>query len=88
MPSTLLLKHKDASTHILKRFLGNFHRLEEENLKVGHARFISEAGVKDRWANGVRNDRKGGEEASSREVEGLDEGKGVNSAFMLKTGLR
>ncbi|CAE7207758.1 unnamed protein product [Rhizoctonia solani] len=48
----------------------------QENLYVGHSRFIAEAERGDKWAAGVGNPRKGGEEGTGEEVEDIPDGKG------------
>ncbi|KAF8584604.1 DUF607-domain-containing protein [Ramaria rubella] len=58
---------------------------EDESIKVGHSRFISEASVKDKWKDGVGNPCKGGEEATGDELEGMAEGKVLpTSSHLLK----
>lgn len=57
-------------------------KLEDENTKVGHSRFIAEASGKDKWKNGVGNPGKGGEEATGHEAKGLNEGQGVSNASL------
>lgn len=48
----------------------------QENLFGGHSRFIAEASRNERWADGVGNARKGGEEGTGEEVDDIPEGKG------------
>lgn len=48
----------------------------QENLFGGHSRFIAEASRNEKWADGVGNARRGGEEGTGEEVEDIPEGKG------------
>ncbi|CAE6445223.1 unnamed protein product [Rhizoctonia solani] len=52
------------------------HDAAQENLYVGHSRFIAEAERGDKWAAGVGNSKKGGDEGTGEEVEDIPEGKG------------
>ncbi|KAG8706531.1 hypothetical protein FRC09_002371 [Ceratobasidium sp. 395] len=48
----------------------------QENLYGGHSRFLAEAKRGEKWADGVDNSRKGGDEGTGEEVEDLPEGMG------------
>ncbi|EUC63277.1 transmembrane protein, putative [Rhizoctonia solani AG-3 Rhs1AP] len=50
--------------------------VSQENLYAGHSRFIAEAERGEKWAHGVGNAQKGGEEGTGEEVEDIPEGKG------------
>ncbi|KDN35151.1 hypothetical protein RSAG8_11839, partial [Rhizoctonia solani AG-8 WAC10335] len=52
------------------------HDATQENLYAGHSRFIAEAERGEKWAEGVGNSQKGGEEGIGEEVEDIPEGKG------------
>ncbi|KAG8717399.1 hypothetical protein FRC08_007558 [Ceratobasidium sp. 394] len=59
------------------RFQGNLQSsASQENLYGGHSRFIAEAKRGEKWADGVDNSRKGGEEGTGEEVEDLPDGMG------------
>lgn len=52
-----------------------------ENLYAGHSRFIAEATRNDKWADGVGNSRKGGDEGIGEEVDDIPQGKGEQRSF-------
>ena len=49
---------------------------KDSNLHVGHSRFIAEASRDDKWKDGENNAKKGGDEGSGNEIDGVEKGKG------------
>ncbi|KAG9119212.1 hypothetical protein FRC07_005855 [Ceratobasidium sp. 392] len=61
----------------LRSFLDNPQAsASQENLYGGHSRFLAEAKRNEKWADGVDNSRKGGDEGTGEEVEDLPDGMG------------
>ncbi|CAE6419643.1 unnamed protein product [Rhizoctonia solani] len=65
-----------VSSRFMQQEKASENEATQENLNVGHSRFIAEAERNEKWAEGVGNAHKGGEEGTGEEVEDIPEGKG------------
>ncbi|CUA67595.1 Calcium uniporter protein 5, mitochondrial [Rhizoctonia solani] len=77
-PVTIAIQSRylHVSFRLLQQNQNAHHNVTQENLYAGHSRFIAEAERGEKWAEGVGNARKGGEEGTGEEVEDIPEGKG------------